>query len=34
MMTKIMDIEMVIDDERGALSLVILCHADLGMFFI
>ena len=34
MMTKIMDIERVIDDERGKLSLVILCHADLGMLFL
>jgi hypothetical protein len=34
MMTKAVDIERVIDDERGKLSLVILRHADLGMLFL
>lgn len=33
-MTKAVDIERVIDDERGKLSLVLLCHAELGMLFL
>ncbi len=34
MMTKAVDIERLIDDERGGLSLVSLCHGALGMLFI
>lgn len=33
-MTKAVDIVRVIDDERGKLSLVILCHGELGMLFL